>query len=235
MNKNIIIATISALLLIACSEREWMATIPNNENLKLYDYYEDEYGNEGIVVYIESYTNHKTAFVLSADEAVCEWGPSGFCVFEQEAVKDNVNYSRFSLIMSRYVSLLGSERFPAFNWCMNKNHGAPLSSDSWMLPSHKEMTEFLKSVNLIELNHALLDIGGTPLMSDVYWTATEDFPELVKLGDEESDYNPEDWAICVTPSLKYYTQKHIWWSKSRRHGVRAIKYIQYEGTYDSWL
>lgn len=235
MNKKIIIATIATLFLMSCSEREWMTIISNEEDLKLYDYYVDEFGNEGIVVCIKSYTNSKAAFVLSADETVCEWGPGGFCVFEQEFSEDNVNYPRFSLIMARYVSLLGVERFPAFNWCLNKNNGTPLSSDSWMLPSHKEMTTLLKSVNLNELNNALLNIGGTPLRSELYWTATEDFPELVKMKDTESEYNPENWAICMTPSSKYYTQKHIWWTKSRKLGVRAIKYIQYESSYNFQL
>lgn len=227
MNKMIIFATIAAVFLISCTKTEHVTIIPNNEDLRLLDYYVDEYGNEGIVVYIGL---NKEVFVLSADETVCEWGPGGFCVFEQEFSEDNVNYPRFSLIMARYVSLLGSERFPAFNWCLNKNHGAPLSSDSWMLPSHKEMHSLLKSVHWSDLNKALIDIGGTPLNCDVYWTATEDFPELIKFKDVESEYNPENWAVCITPSLAYYSTKHIWWAKSRKHGVRAIKYIKYIDT-----
>lgn len=223
---------------IACSDDDdMMVIISNDEDLRLYDYYIDEYGNEGVVAYINESYSQNVAFVISADEVVCEWGPCGLLVFDKdkESIEDNIEQPRFSLVMSQYVTLLGQERFPAFDWCLQKNGDSRLDASSWVLPSEHEFETMLNEVDMDELNQALQNIGGLPLTQSAYWTATEDLEGIIVFPDTETIYDPENWAISITTSGRFFSNKHIWWNKNRPLGVRAIKYIQYEVDFDSKL
>lgn len=225
---------------IACDD-EPINIIDCSEELKLYDYYVDEFGNEGIVVRLYDYETTKCAIVMSADEAEAVWGPSGFVVFDadSEMLEDHLEHPRFSMMMSRKVIECGVDRFPAFKWCLDKNHGRQLTADSWMLPSYHEFMTILDRCRIDALNDALISIGGMPIINNAYWTCTED--HVAVLSTSDGDYDPLNWAINIIPSYDksnkytYYKHKYIMWNKTLAYKVRAIKYIWLVQSYDSTI
>ena len=60
-----------------------MAPDTANTKYHLYDLYQDENGQKGIVVYndVDPSTNEGSIFILSLDETECAWGPQNCEVF----------------------------------------------------------------------------------------------------------------------------------------------------------
>lgn len=219
-------------ILTACSyESDDVYTDDTTEPYQLYDYYVDQYGNEGIVVNIlESGT--KKQIVISADETCLPWGPTDEQVFAVDSVyKTLLTQPSYGVAMLQTMKARGIERFPAQAWCDQKNHGEKYPrGGSWRLPSYYEIFNIFgaKGSKVSNLNSALLNIGGTPLTLDnMYWSCTEDYEGYAKINDVTTDYDSESRAIIVSPKISTYATKERW-IKKNRHFVRAIKYIYYE-------
>ena len=128
---------------------------------------------------------------------------------------------------------LGREKYPAFKWCQDKNpEGERIHGSSWILPGIWEWVCFQKQTDLARLNLVLAANGGTPLagVNDLYWTASEDQEGVVTFrdGDPEyepnGDFNPAERAFIISSDGKSLVNK-VYWSKSLRYHVRAVKFI----------
>lgn len=232
------------LALVSCSSgsSKWTyehALAPDTANTKyqLYDLYQDENGEKGIVVYndVDPSTNEGSIFILSLDETECAWGLQDREVYpiDDEDLKGLVRTAGYTLYINQMVYYLGNEKYPAFQWCQDKNpQGERIHGSSWILPGFWEFVSFLKMTDLTRLNIVLTANGGTPLAGEdeYYWTASEDQEGEVTFrdGDPEYepnwDYNPTERAAIITSDLKALVDK-VYWSKSLRYHVRAVKYI----------
>lgn len=223
-----VIYLITVLLYSSCNYLNPIELIRNDDDIHLYDYYVDEFGNEGIVTYIS--TDSTDVMVVSADEGYVSWGPVDCRIYTK---KENLLGSELSMVMLQNAIFLNINRFPAFKWCNDKNSGKPLNVASWMLPSEWEMRYMIAGAqcDLASLNEALINIGGTPIDADeLYWTATEDNSQIISDDYKKygADFSPEMRAVCMTP-MRTSREKMIYWIKSNRHRVRAVKYIRLKG------
>lgn len=246
--RHISVFFLFALLSItfSCSKNKFGNDSVRWEDYELYDIYEDQYGNKGMVAVKEEGENYKCIIVVSADEAELSWGPVGELVFKQYSnVDDNELYVDlsydpwspffFTLTVNQIVEDNDPTKFPAFQWCFDKNgNEKQIHSSSWMLAGLAEINmifQILKEGGL--LNEKLSDAGfeqfavnGTP-----YWVCCEDFSSGVYFTDEDLqinlDFDPYTRAIPIEYPSKGKSNKSEW-AKDRIYRVRAIKYIYYE-------
>lgn len=221
-----------AATLTACNfESEGVYVDDTTEPSELYDYYVDEYGNEGVVVYMLN-SLHTYQIVLSADEAYLPWGPTGERVYDLDTVpKTDLTDASFGVAMLQTMKARGIDRYPAQAWCDRKNHDEehPQGS-SWRLPTYWEMVIIFgaSGARVEKINTALRNIGGTPLTgSNYYWSCAEDFEGYAKINNVSTDYDRENRAVISTP-MRTTTSTKDRWMKKNSHYVRAIKYIYYE-------
>lgn len=233
------------ICLSACTKNNTPGVSDNDpKEYRLYDYYEDQYGNKGIVGYIHNEKDEdgylKFTIVISLDETIAKWGPMGTTVYQ---VNENFNEdyphgTLFGLDVNRLVWNSGSERFPAFDWCFQKNGGeTALHSSSWILPTYAELGWiFNDGKALQELNKHINKYGGTVIDSSTaiencYWSCVEDIKDVFRFADDqiqnECDYDSDRRAIPMTVDGLFYTDK-LSWNKNSDYHVRAIKYIYYE-------
>ena len=201
------------------------------EPVELGDYYIDEYGNEGVVVYVKS-SVWKYAIVLSSDETCLPWGPMGERVYAVDTVaKNTLSEASYGVAMLQSMKSKGIERYPAQAWCDKKNHGEEFPyGGSWRLPTFHEYVIIMgdNGSRVSSINNLLRQMGGMPLRTgDYYWLCDEDYEGHVKIKDKETDYDCENRAVIVTP-MRSSTSTKERWIKKNSHYVRAIKYIYYE-------
>ena len=240
------------LCLSSCTKRNMTGVSDNDtKEYKLYDYYEDAYGNKGIVGYIHDEEDEdgdllRYTIVLSLDETVTTWGPMGTTVFDvnsnfNEHYPDNLF---FGLDMNQRVWNLGAERFPAFDWCFKKNgNEAAIHSSSWILPTYAELGwifSYGAGQNLEKFNKHIAQYGGTCIDTEIslencYWSCVEDLDGVLVFESEEtqneSDYDPSRRAIPMTIDSRFYIDKLLW-HKNKEYHVRAIKYIYFASSPD---
>lgn len=194
-----------------------------NEDYHLYDYYVDEYGNEGIVSWIyypssneDKYPNgYSVVMVISCDEAYLPWGPMGESFTELDSVTSYYSLPDpevgMTILQSMYAK--GIDKYPAQEWCFNKNKSTEINGNSWRLPSFNEMRHVRG--NYDSINKAILSVGGTKIgeTDDKYWlcrTYSENYASTFKLNLTKEDLNENDYQFKKNYNL-----------------VRAIKYIYY--------
>lgn len=228
---TIILALATALLLSACKKNDDLFySEDTGAEFNLYDYYIDNYGNEGIVAYVSGNDSNKYFIILSLDETEAQWGPTGMQVFNGSS-PDNYTSSRFGLAMLYCMYSIGMERFPAQQWCFSKNTGETYPrAGSWRLPTYTDWWLIIGETvypdsNIAQLNRHIQDHYGTPLGTNAYyWCCEEDYEGYVELVDTESDFDPENRAVMTTPLWRASADKDKW-IKKNSHNVRAIKYI----------
>lgn len=227
------------LVTIAClsckSESKKLVYSEDYDKFKYYDKYTDEYGNEGVIVYISRYVSSGAlaeVIVLSADESEEHWGPMGELVYKAE-VESNAVFKtpRFGLGMLQCMKSIGIERFPAQKWCDEKNNGEQYpDAGSWRLPTYEEFKNiFDKGESVGVINRALRKIGGTQVdTNELYWTCVEDFDNYINITSGNTtlntDYDKENRAVLTSPKNTVYSNKDRWLKKNK-YRVRAIKYI----------
>lgn len=226
----IVCSLIYLLTLTSCDfEYEGVFTDDTTEAYLLYDYYVDEYGNEGIIARINK---SKYIIAISADETTAAWGPMGETVFKADTIeyftlKDN----SFSIGMHQIMHSAGIKKFPAQAWCDAKNgKEAHPRAGSWHLPSWEEYKAIFGTSGryVSDLNKALIGIGGTPLSTDeLYWTCTEDHEGYMTINGEGDDYDPDNRVVILTPMMQSTNLKDRWLKKNN-YKVRAIKYVYYK-------
>lgn len=234
--KNFLLLFILCIVFSSCSfESEGVFTDDTTEEYKLYDYYVDSYGNEGIVAYIHhqsTMSKRKYIIVISADESYQSWGPMGERVYKSDSVSRSVcNASEFGIAVLQSMCSIGIERYPAQFWCYSKNQQEVYPrAGSWRLPSESEFKLISSSFKVESLNSALKGIGGTPILTDqMYWTCTEDFDNYIIINGNTSDYDSKNRAVIISPTINTYfnySNKERWLKKNKYY-VRAIKYIYY--------
>lgn len=194
--------------------------IRNEDDIQLYDYYIDDNGNEGVVVY----KTEQDILVISIDEGLVSWGPGDLSIMPHGLHSGG----KCSMKTMQNAIFYGIDRFPAFKWCNAKNPDGQLNVTSWMLPCANEMRYLFYQVDISYLNKVLMKIGGTPISpGELYWTASEDTYYFDQYDDYGNNYIPEMRAVCMTPELDS-DYKIIYWIKSQKHRVRAVKYIKYK-------
>ena len=218
----------AATMLIACdAEPDALFTDDTTETPVLYDYYIDEYGNEGVVVYNMDKTS-KYAIVMSLDESLQSWGPMGEMVYGVDSIRSTLlsNHS-YGVAMHQAMKARGINRYPAQAWCDQKNGGEKYArAGSWRLPSYYEWGLIIN--RLSKINTAMTEMGGTPLDdSHHYWVCDEDYVGRIKINGTTSDYDCENRAVVTSPTKSTYGNKDRWLKKNKYY-VRAIKYIYYE-------
>lgn len=219
-----------------------MVDITGEESYQLYDYYVDEYGNEGIVAYTpDKYSFLNYMIVISADETLLPWGLMGEKVCPTDSLLPSmiVNPS-FSLSMIQVMKAQGISKYPAMAWCDAKNGGEEQASgSSWRLPSRRELALICGSIkerswsagyeeSMKYLNQALRSIGGTEIdPQHTYWTCQEDFAGLYPQEEGANENcDPNNRVLPMQPDNTLPTNKNLWIKKCN-HYVRAIKYIFY--------
>ena len=218
--------------LIACDEESAPLIFDETtEDYQLYDYYIDQYGNEGIVAYIyePKSSKSKRIMVISSDESYQSWGPMGEAVYKNDTITASTwNDPAYGMAMYQSMKSWGVEKFPAQSWCDKKNMGEDTpKGSSWCLPSYWELGYIFN--NYSELNKALLSIGGTPLTENhLYWSCTEYYDNYKIFSDNQYDigYDKENKAIPKSPSKTNYSDKDRWLKKNKYY-VRAIKYVYF--------
>ena len=224
-------------MLLSCKSKS--QKLIYSEDLDKYKYYEpyiDDYGNEGVIVYVTKYVNSgilAEVLVLSADETVEHWGQMGELVFKSEVESNEVfRSSCFGLGMLQSMKAIGIDKYPAQKWCDLKNNGEQYSNTgSWRLPSYEELKNiFEKGESVKYINAALNKIGGTPIDTNaLYWTCVEDFDNYINITNGnsviETDYDKENRAVLTSPKNSVFSNKDRWLKKNKYH-VRAVKYIR---------
>ena len=220
---------LSAVFLTTCEFESDSPILSADQEYGLYDLYEDEYGNKGVVAYVleDAYT-----IVLSLDETEASWGPMGELVYNGDSVSTNIiNHHSFGLAVLQSMKARGVENYPAQAWCDKKNGPDSYPNvASWRIPSHYEMYLIFGSsgTKVTRLNSYIVQYGGERLSkNDMYWTCVEDFDDYLTINGQTSDYDKENRAVARTPTNKVYGNKDRW-IKKNTYRVRAIKYIYYE-------
>lgn len=229
--RSLITVVLMLLTLVSCDHKtdDFVFDV-STEDYAMNDYYVDEYGNEGIVVYIGSAGSRKLAMVLSADEANLPWGPLGRRVCRLDTVPSYKPHNlSFPIAMLQSMKSIGVEQFPAQAWCDSKNHGEPYPrGSSWHLPTDYEYELFKSVYTLRDINNALKDIGAETLDTGaMYWTCVEDYEGYIHFSGTVSDYDPENRAVVITPRNASYTDKDRW-IKQNKYRVRAVKYVYWK-------
>lgn len=216
-------------------ESDGVFTDDTTEEYMLYDYYVDEYGNEGVVAYNSGQKvsrANKYILVVSSDEAYLPWGIMGENVFKSDTITSmGFRDPTFGIAMHQLMKSYGIEKFPAQAWCdaKNKNEVFPRAG-SWHLPSYYEYQLIFGSTGtrVSSLNKALSSIGGTPFnTANMYWTCVEDYDDYIHINNIESDYDKENRAVITSPTNSTFSYKDRWLKKNKYY-VRAIKYVYYE-------
>lgn len=236
-NRNIAICLLCAMTLFFSCSKPWDANSYRNTNeddtYSLYDLYIDEYGNKGVVAW-KYYYKWKNGdvddymLVLSLDETVLPWGPMN----ERVYLSDSVPISwRFGVTMLQSMYERGIERYPAMNWCNQKNNGDKPYSGSWRLPAQDDWIRIMddnKPFHFTALNQALKKYGGAPLDEDaMYWMCDEDYEGHVKFVDgaeKEMDCDPYNNAVAQNTQIQLWTDKDRW-IKKIYNNVRAVKFV----------
>lgn len=194
-----------------------------DEEYHLYDYYVDEYGNEGIVSLIEYPYSDKDKYpkgycavmVISCDEAYLPWGPMSEDFTELDSVSTpykRVNpQSGMAMLQSMYAR--GIDKYPAQEWCFKKNKSNEINGYSWRLPTYNELLNIRG--NYENINKAMLSVGGTKIWEEdnKYWlcnSLNENYANVLKLKISSDDLGLNDYNVKKSYNL-----------------VRAIKYIYY--------
>lgn len=236
-----IVTTILLLIgLLMCScdkESDSLLVDELDEEYQLYDYYVDEYGNEGVIVYmlngssISKYPKgYKYIIVMSLDESLEPWGPMGEVIMK----KDSAAISEFrqptaGITMLQSMYSRGIERYPAQRWCFAKNHSQEIGASSWRLPSYYEMMLIFgtSGKNVAKINQVLSRSGGVLIDdSHLYWTCIEDYENYITVNGHVLDYDQANRAVLTSPHNSTFSNKDRWLKKNHYY-VRAIKYIYY--------
>lgn len=231
-----ILILLASLSLVTCSKNDedkepWVfVDDTDGVDYHLYDLYTDKYGNEGLVVYVEEGSWGKYIQVMSVDETMAAWGPTGETILKGEP--DSLwGTEQFSLAMLQCMKTRGIDHFPAQQWCDAKNCGEPYPrTGSWMLPSFYQMRFICglhgSKVNLI--NSHLIALGKTPLSPDeYYWLSEEDYDGYLVWDDSDTaDYDSDNRAVIVSPMIRGIRDKDLW-IKKISYRVRAVKTICY--------
>lgn len=201
------------------------------KNYKLYDLYRDVYGNEGIVAYFEEDTDFRYIMVLSLDETVASWGPTGETIFKGDP-DSSVYNPQFGLAMLQCMVSRGIEHFPAQKWCYDKNGRKQFPhTGSWRMPSYIDFELMLRgdyASDFDSINKYLVQYGGTPLSkTDYYWCCEEDYEGYYVMTGTEQDYDPDNRAVMTTLEFRSRGDKDFWIKKTK-HNVRAVKVICYK-------
>lgn len=221
-------------MLAACHESPSLFTDDTTEEYQLYDYYIDQYGNEGIVAFIDSSKSfaYKVIIVISVDEANLPWGSLNERVYLRDSIDRNrLEAPTYGVAMLQTMCSRGIDKYPAQAWCHNKNNDEPYPrGGSWRLPTYYEYRQIFDEKHnedhINALNKALTNVGGTPLSDAPYWTCTEDVKNYIVFKDNETDYDQASRAVVIFPSLTTYSNKDKWLKKNY-YNVRAIKYVYY--------
>lgn len=218
---------------VACDETDPYFDLQNGDNLQLFDYYIDEYGNEGVVMYVRNastwYQTASYKMVISLDEGYDSWGPVELLVYKCDSVRySDVILKDYGVAMHQLMHHIGIEKFPAQAWCHKKNvNDKHPWAGSWRLPTISEW--MYVNNHITDLNTALIKYGGKPLnKNQMYWTCLEDYDQVLEInGEVNQTYDPMNNAVALTPTYKVVDGKNKW-LKSNKHNVRAIKYIYYQ-------
>ena len=199
---------------------------------RLFDRYVDKHGNRGVVVYANQ---NECIIVLSDDETLAPWGIMGETVMPIDSVRHSFSRTntRYGIGMFMRMKELGIEKFPAQEWCDNKNCGDEVYMGSWHLPTAGEIMSLTKNGQLENLNKRLNLYRKTPLSTDeAYWTCVEDIKGsssgLTNIDNVVGDliYDSDNRAVPLfLPSSIRVSKSN--WQKKEKHRVRAIKYIYY--------
>lgn len=219
-----------SLLIASCSfEADEVFTDERMEEYELYDYYVDQYGNEGIIAYISS--NKECVIALSLDESLQYWGPTGEEIYKGSTKRIEIASVKFGVAMHQAMMSMGIERFPAQNWCNQKNISEQYPrAGSWRLPSRYDFSLIFgtEGQRLERVNAALKSANGTPLeKEEMYWTCTEDIDGYITFNDVIPDYDQANRAVTCSP-LNTTNYNKDRWIKKNQYLVRAIKYVYYE-------
>jgi len=232
-NRIYIWFAILILTLASCDDQsKGVFTDDTTEEYQLYDYYVDEYGNEGIVAYIfkSTLTESEYIIVVSATESYQSWGLMGETVYKDSIDKMHIYRPTFGLSMLQSMKSAGIEHFPAQAWCDRMNGGEKYPrAGSWRLPTDYEFQDVFgaKGDKVTALNNALRNVGGTPVSTDnIYWTCVEDVDDYIHIADKVLDYDPANRAVPVSPKRSSFDNKDRWLKKNKYY-VRAIKYVYY--------
>lgn len=222
-------------MLFGCTEKAFPDNRVGYDTYNLYDYYVDEYGNEGIVALKLKYEGgSEYVVVLSGDECeAASWGPEekNLVPFNSDANIGFVRNFLYCVEVNQIAEVYGISDFPAFEWCQSKNKdGLTIHSSSWLLPSHYMLQTILYGrTDLVD--SALKRHGLTPLadnVNDYYWTCTEDIDGYIDFAYTGSlyayDFDPVSRAVPLTKNAFYSPQKMLW-QKNNAYRVRAIKII----------
>ncbi len=229
MNNRVIFTILIELLLLflqSCDFEladDYIFDETHNQKYRLYDYYIDDSGNEGIVAYVSS----SRIIILSLDEDTATWGPNDFAVYNVDSVSIiELSTPRFGIAMLQRMKSYNINKFPAQQWCDNKNHGRDIYVGSWRLPTFYEFKLIFGSngERLTNLNSEL-SYFNKPQISEtsLYWTCVEDHNNYIITTNQTSNYDKINRAIVMTPLIKT-CQKELW-DKSKLYHIRAIKYI----------
>ena len=235
-NKSILILLLTALVIVSCGKDDDKTTrrvyVDDTDGVEyhLYDLYIDKYGNEGLVVYVEGDASYKYIQVISVDETITTWGPTGETILKGNP--DSLVYNpNFSLAMLQCMKTRGIEHFPAQRWCDAKNNGEPYPrTSSWMLPAYLDWYGICgeHGINVDSINSHLVALGKTPLTkNDYYWMCDEDYDEYMSMvNSPNQNYDSDNRAVPCMPLIKGLMDKDFW-IKKHKHRVRAVKVIQY--------
>lgn len=214
---------------VSCEEVFPSIDLQGSKTLKLYDYYVDEYGNDGIVAYVGTTSDAADSFkiVLSLDETIESWGPQEYIVYKDSVLEPMIKVISFGVAMHQLMYQIGIDNFPAQAWCNQKNKDNCPWAGSWRLPTLTEHNMIVKNID--RLNSYLRNYQGIPMdTTKMYWTCIEDYDQLLEIkGEINNTYDPMNKAIALTPTYKVIGGKSKW-LKSNKHNVRAIKYIYYQ-------
>lgn len=204
----------------------------NGIDYDLYDRYVDKHGNRGVVVYVN---RNECIIVLSDDETLAPWGIMGETVMPIDSIRHSFSRTntRYGIGMLMRMKELGIEKFPAQEWCDNKNCGNEVYMGSWHLPTAGEIIGLTKNGQLEDLNERLNLYRKTPLsIEGAYWTCVEDVNgSSVNLTNEDNVvgdlvYDSDNRAVSLFLPNRIIASKSDW-QKKEEHRVRAIKYIYY--------
>lgn len=231
---NIAILLFSITIFVSCNfeSDELILDETAGYDFKLYDQYEDAYGNKGVVVYIKKTLSisNKYIIVISADESQQKWGETNYAVVKADSIgMTEIHDHQFGIGVLQLMQSTGIEKFPAQNWCNLKNH-TDVYAGSWHLPSHYELKTLLLN-KVDEVNYTLQKMGGDLIDENaLYWTCVEDYPGydniLSSTSENNITYSPGNRAIPITPKYKTHSDKDRW-LKTIEYRVRAIKFVYY--------
>ena len=207
-----------SLLFASCSfEPDEVFTDERLEEYEMYDYYVDQYGNEGIIAYVSS--DKKCVIALSLDESLQSWGPTGEEIYKGSTERRDIHSVKFGVAMHQAMMSMGIERSEQYP-----------RAGSWRLPSRYDFSLIFgtEGLRLERVNAALKSANGTPLeKEEMYWTCNEDIDGYITFNDVIPDYDQANRAVICSP-LNTTNYNKDRWIKKNQYLVRAIKYVYYE-------